>query len=105
MGGLTISNDKYLSVTNFNRKIQLFFQKDSTFKSVYVKGEVSGVNISSLGHIYFKLKDEKSVVPCIIQRKNRRGIDFEIVDGMKLLVIADVSVYLYHGKYHLILYH
>ena len=88
-------------MTNFNRKIQLFFQKDSTFKSVYVKGEVSGVNISSLGHIYFKLKDEKSVVPCIIQRKNRRGIDFEIVDGMKLLVIADVSIYLYHGKYQL----
>ena len=81
--------------------MQLFFQKDSTFKEVYVKGEVSGVSISSLGHMYFKLKDKKSVVPCIIQRKNRRGIDFEIVDGMKLLVIADVSVYLYHGKYQL----
>ena len=81
--------------------MQLFFQKDTTFNEVHVKGEVSGVKIYSSGNIFFKLKDERSTVPCIIRRKNRKCIDFEIVDGMKLLVIADVSVYLYHGKYQL----
>ena len=81
--------------------MQLFFQKDSTFKEVYVKGEVSGAKISKSGHIYFSLKDKSSIIPCIIYRKNRRYIDFEITDGMKLFVIADVRVYLPHGKYQL----
>ena len=81
--------------------MQLFFQKDSTFKEVYVKGEVSGAKISKSGHIYFSLKDKSSIIPCIIYRKNRRYIDFEITDGMNLFVIADVRVYLPHGKYQL----
>ena len=90
-----------MSVTRFNRKMQLFFQKDSFFKEVYVKGEVSGANYSSKGNLFFNLKDKDSVVPCVILRKNRRNVDFEIVDGMKLLVIADVVVYRPHGKYQL----
>ena len=81
--------------------MQLFFQKDSFFKEVYVKGEVSGANYSSKGNLFFNLKDKDSVVPCVILRKNRRNVDFEIVEGMKLLVIADVVVYRPHGKYQL----
>ena len=90
-----------MSVTILNRKIELFFIQNSEFREVHVKGEVSGLKISQSGHIYFNLKDKRSYVPCIIYRGNRRNIDFEIKEGMKLFVIANVGVYRPHGKYQL----
>ena len=95
------SQDQYLSVSKFNRKMKMFFKNNSNFSNVYVKGEVSGVKISPSGHLYFNLKDNRSVVPCVIFKSIRRNIEFKIKNGMKLLVIADVDVYVPHGKYQL----
>ena len=57
--------------------------------------------ISAYGHLYFNLKDKKSQVPCIVYKWFRRNLQFDIEDGMKLLVIANVVVYAPHGKYQL----
>ena len=96
------SQDQYLSVSQFNRNIKTIFRNNSNFRNVYVKGEVSGVKISASGHLYFNLKDKRSVIPCVIFKSIRRNIEFKIKDGMKLLLIADVDVYVPHGKYQLI---
>lgn len=78
-----------------------FFKNESNFRNVYVKGEVSGKYISPNNHLYFNLKDKRSQVPCIVYRGFRKSIGFEIEDGMKLLVTANVSVYWPKGKYQL----
>ena len=81
--------------------MQNIFNANSIFKNVYVKGEVSGTYISSIGHLYFTLKDKRSKVPCIVYRQFRQDIGFDIEDGMNLLVTANVAVYPPHGKYQL----
>lgn len=78
-----------------------FFKNEFSFKNVYVKGEVSGTYISARGHLYFTLKDKRSEVPCIVYKGFRKSIGFEIENGMKLLVNANVSVYWPKGKYQL----
>ena len=95
------SENQYLSVFQFNHKMKRFFNKESSFKQIHVKGEVSGTSISSSRHLYFNLKDKRSSVPCVVYKSVRKRIGFEIKDGMELLVIADVNVYVPHGKYQL----
>ena len=90
-----------MTVSQFNRNMKRLFDNDSRFKNVYVKGEVSGAYASDAGHFYFTLKDKSSVINCIVYRSFRKNIGFEIKDGMKLLVIANVVVYPPHGKYQL----
>lgn len=79
------------------------FSNNAVFHNVYVKGEVSKPYTSQYGHTYFTLKDKSSQVPCIIRRENRKNIAFQIEHGMKLLVSADVGIYLPHGKYQLLI--
>ena len=90
-----------MSVTQFNKNMENFFKNEPTFSNVYVKGEVSGTYESPTGHFYFTLKDQRSKVPCIVYRWFRKNIGFEIENGMKLLVRANVSIYWPHGKYQL----
>ena len=101
LGDGIISRESYLSVYMLNRKLKNFFDNSSIFKNVHVKGEVSNKFISARNHLYFTLKDQRSKVPCIVREENRDKIGFEIENGMKLLVSADVDVYALHGKYQL----
>lgn len=78
-----------------------FFKNESSFRNVYVKGEVSGTYISPKKHLYFTLKDKRSEVPCVVYKMFRKSIGFDIENGMKLLVTANVSVYWPKGKYQL----
>ena len=98
---MLISQDQYLSVFQFNKAMEAHFKNNPSFRKVYVKGEVTGKFISDYGHLYFTLKDKKSEVPCIVYKWFRKNIKFDIEDGMKLLVMANVVVYVPHGKYQL----
>lgn len=77
------------------------FKDNPSFRNVHVKGEVSNKYVSANNHLYFTLKDKRSQVPCIVYSWFRGNIKFDIEDGMKLLVIANVGVYAPHGKYQL----
>ena len=96
-----MADDQYISVSQFNRMMKKHFDSNPSFRNVYVKGEVSDVYTSPIGHFYFTLKDKSSVIKCIIYNRFLKDIGFKIKEGMKLLVIANVTVYPPHGKYQL----
>lgn len=98
---IDITKDQYLSVHQFNKAMESHFKSSPEFRNVYVKGEVSNKFISASNHLYFTLKDKRSQVPCIVYSWFRKNIKFDIEDGMKLLVTANVTVYPPHGKYQL----
>lgn len=98
---IDITKDQYLSVYQFNKAMESHFKSRPEFRNVYVKGEVSNKFISASNHLYFTLKDKSSQVPCIVYSWFRKNIKFDIEDGMKLLVTANVTVYPPHGKYQL----
>ena len=88
---------KYLSVSELNKYIKNIISTDYILNKVYVKGEVSGFK-ESRGNYYFSLKDENSVISCIIFSSYFKP-SFNIKDGMTILVSGKVAVYEKNGSY------
>ena len=88
---------KYLSVSELNKYIKNIIASDFVLNKVYVKGEVTGFKFTR-GNYYFSLKDENSIVNCIIFG-NYYKPDFQIEDGNTLLVSGKVAVYEKNGSY------
>jgi exodeoxyribonuclease VII large subunit len=73
------------------------------FSSVWVEGEISGVKRSSLGHIYFDLKDENSIISAVIFKWSLKNIDFEPENGVLVKVLGDVTIYDKQSKYQIVI--
>lgn len=70
-------------------------------QAIFVKGEVSNCKYHSSGHIYFTLKDEKGVVPCVMFAGNRAGLSFRLAEGQQVIVGGCVDVYERDGRYQI----
>lgn len=92
--------NKYLTVTALNKYIGYKFETDNALRNVYVKGEISNLRISN-GHLYFSLKDENSEIKAIMFGSNANRLKFMPIDGMSVLVNAQVSLYQKGGTYNL----
>ena len=88
---------KYLSVSELNKYIKNVISSDYVLNKVYVQGEATGFKLNR-GNYYFGLKDENSIISCIIF-VNFYQPDFQIEDGMTLLVSGKVAVYEKNGSY------
>ena len=88
---------KYLSVSELNKYIKSIIASDFVLSKVYVKGEVTGFKYTR-GNYYFGLKDENSIINCIIFG-NFYKPEFQVEDGMTLLVSGKVAVYEKNGSY------
>ena len=55
-----------ISVTELNTYVQGKIDSDAFLDSVYVRGEISNCKLHYTGHIYFTLKDENSLIKCIM---------------------------------------
>ena len=71
------------------------------FPQVWVEGEISGFKRHTSGHIYFSLKDEKSVLKAVMWRSNAARLAFDIKDGLKAVCRGKISVYDARGDYQL----
>jgi exodeoxyribonuclease VII large subunit len=67
-----------------------------------VRGEISNFNVYSKGHAFFKLKDQRSELPCMMWRNDLEKLRFNPADG--LAVIAEGAVKLYEPQGRLQLY-
>ncbi len=87
------------SVSQINNYIKNMFLTDGFLQNVTLRGEVSNCKYHSSGHIYFSMKDERSAIRCVMFASNRRGLDFLMQDGMKIVVKGSVNVYDRDGSY------
>lgn len=90
-----------ISVTELNRYIKGKFEEDEYFSNVLVEGEISNYKHHYTGHLYFTLKDENSLVKCIMFKTYTEHLDFEPEDGMKVMILGSVSVFERDGTYQL----
>jgi len=72
---------------------------ENNFFEVCVEGEVSNFRRPSSGHIYFDLKDQKSILHCAFFKGAQHSIKFEIENGLKVLCFGRISVYEVSGHY------
>jgi len=81
---------------------QIKAQLESRFGQIWVQGEVSNLRRQSSGHVYFSLKDAGSQLPCVLFNRDAALHNFELSDGMELILFGNLSVYAPHGRYQLI---
>lgn len=89
------------SVGQVNTYIKNMFAQDFMLLRISVKGEVSNCKYHSSGHIYFTIKDASGTLNAIMFAGNRRGLDFPMKEGDKVIVTGSVEVYERDGKYQL----
>lgn len=90
-----------ITVTNLNKYIKDRVAEDDYLKSVFVKGEISNFKHHYTGHMYFTLKDENSLIKCIMFKSSTATLNFVPKDGMKVFILGSVSVFERDGIYQI----
>ena len=90
-----------ISVSQLNHYIKEKVNQDEFLNNVYIKGEISNFKHHYTGHFYFTLKDENSLIKCIMFKTYTTHIDFVPKDGMKVLILGTVSVFERDGVYQI----
>ncbi len=94
-------NNVILTVTDVNRYIKTLLDYDELLSNLKVEGEVSNYKRHSSGHLYFSIKDNKGKINCVMFRSDTYSLDFEPMDGMKVIIEGNVSVFEKNGNYQL----
>ena len=82
-----------MTVTQLNKYMKDKIAGDAFLNNIFIKGEISNFKHHYTGHLYFTLKDENSLIKCIMFKSSAVHLDFEPKDGMKVLIVGTVSVY------------
>ena len=90
-----------ITVTYLNKYIKNKIAEDEYLNSVFVKGEISNFKHHYTGHMYFTLKDDKSLIKCIMFKSSTATLNFIPKDGMKVVVLGSVSVFERDGVYQI----
>lgn len=90
-----------ISVTDLNKYIKRKIDGDEVLNNVLVKGEISNYKHHYTGHLYFTLKDENSLIKCIMFKGYAEKLKFEPKDGMKVMLLGAVSVFERDGVYQI----
>ena len=90
-----------ITVSQLNSYIKACFECDENLKNIFVVGEISNFRIATSGHLYFSLKDEKSVIHAVIFSNSAKNISFDIKDGISVMVKGKVSCYEISGQYQI----
>ena len=90
-----------ISVSQLNNYIKEKVSQDEFLNNVYIKGEISNFKHHYTGHMYFTLKDENSLIKCVMFKTYTSNLNFVPKDGMKVLILGTVSVYERDGIYQI----
>ena len=90
-----------ISVTDLNKYIKDKVAGDEYLNNVLVKGEISNFKHHYTGHLYFTLKDDNSLIKCIMFKSFTANLKFTPKDGMKVMVFGTVSVFERDGVYQI----
>ncbi|MBR4351355.1 MAG: exodeoxyribonuclease VII large subunit [Bacilli bacterium] len=93
--------NEYITVGALTRYIKYRLDNDPNLQEVCLKGEISNFKKHTRGHFYFTIKDEESRINAIMFASNASKVNFEIQDGMKVLVKGKVSVFEQTGNYQI----
>ena len=90
---------KPITVQELNKYIKNKIDNDEYLNNVYVKGEISNFKLHYSGHMYFTLKDESSLIKCVMFKSYTPHLQFIPKDGMKVVILGTVSVFERDGQY------
>lgn len=93
---------RIITVSQLNEYIKAVIEGQPALRSIFVKGEISNfTNHYKTGHFYFTLKDETSLVRCIMFKGYAEKLKFVPENGMKVILHGKVSAYPRDGQYQI----
>ena len=84
---------RILNVSEVTRAVRDAVRADERLRDVWVEGEVGRVTVSSAGHAYFSLKDERSAVQCVWFRDERVRSAFQPQAGLRIVVHGRIDLF------------
>jgi exodeoxyribonuclease VII large subunit len=84
---------RILGVSEVARAIKAAVREDPRLTDLWVEGEIGRVTVSSAGHAYFALKDERSQLQCVWFRDDRLRSAFEAQVGLRVVVHGRVDLF------------
>ncbi len=90
-----------LTVSEVNKYIKEMISSDLVLSNLSIKGEISNFKYHYSGHMYFTLKDEKSLLKCVMFKNRAQSLRFVPEDGMKVIAGGYISVFERDGQYQL----
>lgn len=95
-------NTKIWDVSQLSNVIKSILEKN--FDNIYLKGEISQLYYHKIsGHLYFTLKDEKSVINCVLFKQVLKKLDFKLAKGLDILIQGSITAYPPRGSYQIVL--
>lgn len=91
------------TVSCLTREIKNLLEEKYPF--IWVSGEISNLATPVSGHSYFSLKDDASLIQCVMFRNQKQVLKFRLENGIKVFGLARLSVYEPRGSYQLIFEH
>ena len=84
---------RILGVTDVTRAIRGAVRSDPRLADLRVEGEIGRVTISSAGHAYFALKDERNQLQCVWFRDDRLRSAFEAQAGLRVVAHGRIDLF------------
>ncbi|MGH9452901.1 MAG: exodeoxyribonuclease VII large subunit, partial [Terriglobia bacterium] len=78
---------------------------ESSFRELWVTGEVSNFRAAASGHLYFTLKDASAQLRAVCFRGQARYLRFKPQDGLSVVARGSLAVYAERGEYQLLVEH
>ena len=92
---------KVLSVGQLNDYIKTRLDGDPHLRNIAIRGELSNYKMYPSGHHYFTLKDEAGAMKCVMFKSAAVRLRFRPENGMKVIAMGSVTVYVRDGVYQL----
>ena len=84
---------RILAVTEATKVVAALVRADEQLRDLWVEGEVGRVTVSTAGHAYFAIKDDKSQLQCVWFRDDRLRSAFQPQTGLRVVVHGRMDLY------------
>jgi exodeoxyribonuclease VII large subunit len=84
---------RILAVSDVTRAVKQAVREHEGLNDLWVEGEVGRVTVSSAGHAYFALKDDRSQLQCVWFRDDRLRSPFEPQAGLRIVVHGRIDLF------------
>ena len=93
--------EKIYSVSDINNYIKQIVSNDGILSGLSIRGEISNFKHHYTGHMYFTIKDQNSVLKCVMFKSHASLLRFAPQNGEKVIVSGYISVFERDGQYQL----
>ena len=95
-----MANFRILTVAQITTYLKSYIEENEKLSGIYISGEISDFRgYYASGHLYFSLRDPVSdtKISAVMFRTYAQRLRFDLNDGMKVIIRADVSFYQKNG--------